>query len=210
MTAIDGNTRTPMEMRAAPRFSLMLRAAKLLGQSGEYVCVVRDVSETGVKLKLFHEAPPEDYFLLELGNGERYPMELVWAAEGHAGFRFVRGIDVTRFIAEPADHPRRSLRLRISCPSEVHSGGIDMAAMLVNLSQQGACVELGYQLAVRQQVRMDIPGLPSRIGHVRWRKGFAHGLVFQQSWKLDEFAAHALHLQPFAKPSESGTDVRYA
>jgi hypothetical protein len=185
------------EMRSAPRFSLMLRAAKLLSPSGEYVCIVRDVSETGAKLKLFHPMPPEAYFLLELSNGDRFPMEMVWQEGGHGGFRFVGHVDVHTLIDEPSAWPRRQIRLKIESPALITIDGVDGAALLINLSQQGACIETGKQLAERQRLYLEIPGIPVQIGHVRWRKGFTHGIVFQEGFRLDDFARYAFMLQPF-------------
>ena len=45
------------EQRTAPRFTLLIRAAKLIGPEGEYLCVVRDASESGVSVRLFHPLP---------------------------------------------------------------------------------------------------------------------------------------------------------
>ena len=39
------------DQRAAPRFTLLIRAAKLVSAQGEFVCVIRDVSETGVSVR---------------------------------------------------------------------------------------------------------------------------------------------------------------
>jgi hypothetical protein len=50
---------TQADPRGAARSSLMFRTAKILCESGEYVCVVRDVSATGARLRLFHAAPPD-------------------------------------------------------------------------------------------------------------------------------------------------------
>lgn len=43
--------------RAAPRFTLLLRMAKLVCGPAEFLCIVRDVSETGASVKLFHPLP---------------------------------------------------------------------------------------------------------------------------------------------------------
>lgn len=185
------------EVRGARRISLLLRAAKMLCKSGEYVCVVRDVSATGTKLRLFHQAPPDTHLLLELANGERYPVERVWLRDDHAGFRFAGPIDVDAFMEERSPHPRRPIRLRITLEARVCIGGNESRAALVNLSQQGACIEAGRQLPTHECLRLDIDGLPPRVGHVCWRSGHKHGLVFQQSYRLDEFASHALALQPY-------------
>src|SRR5690606_20786923 len=57
-----------MDMREAPRFALLIRSAKLICDSGEYLCIIRDVSETGVRLRLFHPLPPDQLLTLELAT----------------------------------------------------------------------------------------------------------------------------------------------
>lgn len=218
MSALDTGMTVPenshAERRADPRFALgMLRTAKLLCESGEYVCVVRDISATGCKVRLFHEPPPDTHLFLELGNGERFAMERMWQDGGHAGFRFSSEIDVDEFIEEPSPYPRRPVRLRIERPAAVKVKGAERQVMLVNLSQHGARIETATPLAVCERLRLDVPGLPPRIGNVRWRKGFAHGLVFQQAFRLDEFARHAFDLQPYlsaAPAAGNGQSARVA
>lgn len=195
-----------VELRAAPRFSVMMRTAKLLCESGEYLCIVRDVSATGTKLRLFHEPPPDTHLFLELGNGDRYAMERMWYHGHHAGFRFSSSIDVDEFIGESSPHPRRSLRLRLQLPALVTANATEGEAMLLNISQHGACIETGRQLAVGGPLRLDICGLPLRFGHVSWRRGRVHGLVFQQAFRLDELARHAQELQPFGAVPANATD----
>ena len=217
MSALDTGMTVPVskhaERRFEPRFALgMLRTAKLLCESGEYVCVVRDISATGVKVRLFHAPPPDTHLFLELGNGERFAMERVWLADGHAGFRFSSEIDIDEFIEEPSPYPRRPVRLRIARPATVKVKGSERQAMLVDLSQHGARIETATPLAVCEKLRLDVPGLPPRIGHVRWRKGSAHGLVFQQAFGLDEFAQYAFELQPCppAPVLDNGRNARVA
>ena len=186
------------EMRAAPRSSLMCRTAKILCESGEYVCVVRDVSATGARLRLFHEPPPDRHLFLELSNGDRYAMERVWTHADHAGFRFSCLIDVDRFIAEPSAYPRRPIRLTLQRQAEIAIGSDTSLVTVLDLSQQGARIDADRKLALRQKLWLAVDGLPRRFGAVRWRKGNAHGLVLQQGLRLDELAQHAFALQPFA------------
>ncbi|MGE0284318.1 MAG: PilZ domain-containing protein, partial [Rhizobiaceae bacterium] len=100
-------------LRGAQRFTLLIRTAKLVCESGEFLCVIRDVSETGLRLKLFHHLPQDRHLALELANGEVYFVEKVWERDGHAGFRFAAPIDVQGFIAEVSPFPRRQVRLRM-------------------------------------------------------------------------------------------------
>lgn len=193
--AVQG--RTFVEMREAPRSSLMFRTAKLLCESGAYVCVVRDISATGARVRLFHAPPPDTHLFLELANGDRYGVERVWHRDDHLGFRFSCTVDVDHFIAEPSLYPRRPIRLKLQRPADVAADGVASPAVLLDISQQGARIEAGRKFALEQKVRIAIDGQPSRLGCVRWRSGYTHGVVLQQTFKLDELASFALALQPF-------------
>lgn len=185
------------EQRSAQRYTLLLRAGKLVSEAGEYLCILRDASSTGIKARLFHELPDAPHFELELGNGDRYAVEPVWQRDGHAGFRFADGpIDVHALMDESTPFPKRSIRLRLALPVMVTSdAGLSRAGQLQDLSQQGGLLLLEPGLALGQQVRIEAPGLPLRHGRVRWRRRAAHGLVFQQAFRLDELAVLAHRLQ---------------
>lgn len=187
----------PHDQRAARRFALLLRAGKLASEAGEYLCILRDASATGIKARLFHGLPPAHAFTLELGNGDRYRVEPVWQREGHVGFRFADGpIDVHTLMDEGSPFPKRSIRLKLALPLVVTPvGGASRTAQLLDLSQQGARIEAAPGLALGQQVRIEAPGLPARHARVRWRRGAAHGLVFQEAFRLDELAVLAHRLQ---------------
>lgn len=193
----------PAERRVARRSSLMFRAAKLLCESGEYVCIIRDVSATGARLRLFHAAPHENHLFLELSNGERFAMERMWQREDEAGFRFSCSIDVAEFIREPSAHARRPIRLRLHRPAQVAIGGLHYPVALRDISQHGAAIDAQGPIPVGQMLRLEIDGLPPRFGCVRWRRDLAHGLVFQQAYSLDELAMHALTMQPLGSPSSA-------
>lgn len=180
----------------APRFSLIIRSAKLVGRSGEYLCVVRDISATGCKLRLFHEPPPEKHLFLELANGERYAIERIWAEDGHAGFRIAQAIDVNEFVVEPSPYPKRPLRLRIHLPVRVSASAATHLGKLSDLSQRGGRLETAFHLAMDQQIRIEADELRAVYAKVRWRKQNIYGLIFDNTFKLDELACLAFRLQP--------------
>ncbi|MDD3800385.1 MAG: PilZ domain-containing protein [Novosphingobium sp.] len=199
------------ERRSGARHCALMRTAKLLSLSGEYLCIVHDVSASGTKLRLFHEFPADTHMFLELSNGAQYAVERRWADGGYAGFQFAAEVDVDEFIREPNPHGRRPIRLRFNRPATVRAGGDAGHAMLVDLSHEGACIETGRQFAVGQLVRLDIEGIPSRLGHVCWRRDFAHGVVFQDAFTLRDLALHAHAAQPYlpeaphvARPDAAG------
>jgi PilZ domain len=186
----------PRKQRAANRVALLLRAGKLVSERGEFLCILRDASTGGIKARLFHELPPAQRFAVELANGERFPIELVWQRDGHAGFRFLSGpIDVRGLIDESSDFARRDIRLRVSAPVTVRIGEERQAGLLRDLSQNGAQIEIEPALAIGKQVSLMIEGLPALVARVRWRRGLAHGVIFQRGFRLDELAALVGQLQ---------------
>lgn len=183
------------DLRDAPRFSLIIRSAKLVSESGEYLCIVRDISATGARLRLFHEPPPERHVFLELANGDRHVMERVWATEGHAGFRIAQPIDVNAFLVEPSPYPKRPIRLRLERPAVLTVGGVKHPATLVDLSQKGGRITVDCHLAVSQQITLDIAGIGAIPAKVRWRGQNSYGLVLERTFRLDELASFAFELQ---------------
>jgi hypothetical protein len=182
--------------RAANRVALLLRAGKLVSECGEFLCILRDASTGGLKARLFHELPPAQRFAIELANGERFPIELVWQRDGHAGFRFLdKPIDVRGLIDERSDFARRDIRLRVSAPLTVRIGEERQTGLLCDLSQNGAQIEIEPALAIGQRVSLTIEGLPALVARVRWRRGLAHGVIFQRGFRLDELAALVAQLQ---------------
>lgn len=193
------------EARTAPRFSLLIRTAKLVGPTGEYLCVVRDVSATGLKVRTFHALPAARELILEMPNGDRYPVERVWESADHAGFRFAEAVPVEYLLQDEGQYRKRPLRLRMDLPALVVAGGVAAPATVRDLSQQGARIECAAFLAIDQQVRLEIAGVPQVYAKVRWRRPPAAGLVFEQTFRLEEFARLAAALQPVAaQPASCG------
>ena len=189
MAEADLHDWTAAELRAAPRISLMLRAAKLVSPGGEFLCILRDVSATGLKARLFHSLPPEGPFALELSSGARHGIEPVWERDRHAGFRFLAPpIDLAALVEESGQFPKRQLRLAVDYPVTLASRQAEFPARLLNLSQHGALVTLDEPLALRQPVELRGGLFPLRHARVRWRQGAAHGLVFIEGFLLDELA----------------------
>ena len=189
------------ELRSAPRFTLLIRSAKLICENGEYLCIIRDVSASGVRLRIFHPLPPAQRFLLELSTGEAFEIEHVWEAQDHAGFRFPDWIDVKDFIAEASPYPKRALRLRLEFPATITAGDASAEASVRDLSREGARIETTLPLAIRQKVNFNAKGMPPIVGNVCWRSKSAYGLVFQQVFSFAELAKLAAQLQPIASPA---------
>ena len=185
----------PAEQRYGPRINLLIRPAKLVTPAGEFLCVMRDVSAGGCKVHLFHPLPDSPAMVLELGNGDRYDVEPVWIRDDKAGLRFVNPVPVEYLLNEEGVFRKRPVRLRVCVPAVIVAGRDACPVTLRDISQQGARVEGEAAVAVDQRVRLEIPGIATVVAKVRWKRSGALGLVFEQTYRLDELAGVVMKLQ---------------
>ena len=135
------------------RLSLLIRTAKIVTDLGEFLCIVRDMSDGGVRLRFFHPLPDAGTIRLVLANGDAIPIEKAWESGGHAGFRFAGKVDVQAFIAEAGRFPKRPLRIEAEFPGTVTVDGLPSRATVLNISRQGARIECAHALSLGPQVR---------------------------------------------------------
>jgi len=188
------------DRRSQSRYALLLRSAKLISLRGEYLCIVRDVSESGLKLRLFHPLPADEHLALELATGERFAVDLIWEENGEAGFRFPRGIDVAHFIAESGPFPKRPVRIRVNHAVTLGFAGLTVPAVLHDLSRQGARIETEAKLAIGQSMRISGAELPEFEATVCWRREPNYGLVFRQLMRLEDLALRSFRMQEDRAP----------
>lgn len=183
------------EQRIAPRFTLLIRAAKLIMPTGEFLCVIRDASESGISVRTFHALPQFKDMTIELQNGDRYSVEHVWEEQDRAGFRFTQDVDIRRIIESPSRFAKRPIRIKLETPAEIScfAGKVDVT--IHNISQQGASVTSGMRLALDQRVKISAWGLRETAAKVRWRNGKEFGLAFEDTYQFGELARIARMLQ---------------
>lgn len=184
-----------VEQRAAPRFTALIRSAKLVCGLGEFICVVRDVSSSGVRLRCFHDVPRDPDMALVLPNGESFAIEPVRGEGAEASFRFLNEVPIEALLHESKAYPRRPLRLNLALPVTLRTLAGPAAAVTRNISQQGCCVESPLPLALAQQVIVESPRLPGIRAKVQWRQAGTFGLVFDDTFSLRDFAIHVARLQ---------------
>ena len=183
------------EKRSAARYTSLIRSAKLVCGEGEFICVIRDVSSTGISLRTFHALPHEPTIALELQNGETYELVETRRNGREASYRFDRPVAVERLIHESWNFPKRQLRLNIAIPLTLSSLSGTGEAETVNLSQQGARVACDAPFAIDQSLRVTSDCFPETRAKVRWRKNAHYGLVFENTFSLREFALMAAAVQ---------------
>jgi hypothetical protein len=183
------------EQRCTPRFTLLIRAAKLISPAGEFLCVVRDASETGVSVRLFHPLPGDVPLSLEMPNGDCLALERVWEDEGKAGFRFAGQVEIERIVDCPSRFSRRAVRVNVEVPCDLLVGVRRVPGTIHNLSQQGALIATPERLSLMQRVKIRADGMPEITGKVRWRRNDNYGLSFEDTFQFAELAALAFELR---------------
>lgn len=183
------------EERGAPRYTLLIRAAKLVCPQGEFICVIRDVSSTGASLRLFHDMPDGEEVVLELQCGQTYAMKQVWSRVREAGFEFAETVDVEKLVSEVGQFPKRPIRLSIEFPVTLTAGLTRHVGTVSNISQQGARVTCDGLFSIDQTVRLGGDKLPEVRAKVRWRGMGEYGLVFDDTFTLADLARLAARLQ---------------
>lgn len=187
------------ELRAAPRLTLLIRAAKLVSPNGEFVCVIRDVSETGVSVRLFHKLPSGSPLELRMPGGRSYLVEPKWQRGNEAGFAFAEPVEIDALVKEADEYPKRAMRLDLFFPIRISTLTQSAEALVMNLSQQGARFETDGLFAIDQSLRLasieKIPELSEVRVKVRWRRDKEYGVVFDDTFTLGDFARLAARLQ---------------
>ena len=125
----------------AARYTPLIRTAKITGVSGEFLCVVSDISATGVSVRLFHPLPRDLSLNLEMPNGDILPLERVWEKDGRAGFRFAADIDLSQVLDGHGRWPKRPIRLNLDMPAKLAGLTGRFDATIKNISMQGAQIE---------------------------------------------------------------------
>lgn len=188
-----------VEARAAPRYTLLIRAAKLVSSHGEFVCVLRDVSDTGVCVRLFHRAPTGNPIELHMPSGGVYELTQVWERDNEAGYEFAHPVDVARLINEAGEYPKRGLRIGVFFPIKLRTLSGKSAGVVENLSQQGARFECEGLYAIDQSLFIDSEDGGVEFNDikakVRWRRESEYGVVFDDTLTLADFARLAARLQ---------------
>lgn len=184
------------ERRASPRITVMIRPAKLIADNREFLCVVRDVSESGLKLRLFHTLPEHRHLTIEFENGERHAIQLVWQAGDLAGCFFVSEVDLVRLIAaHEGPYPRRQPRMQVAVEAVLCTGGLRTPITMRDISQRGAAIDCPGWLMIDELVRIESEYLPTIHAKVRWRRPPRYGVIFEQTFRLEDLALACAQIQ---------------
>ncbi len=187
----------------------VIRTAKLIFSGGEYPCVMRDISGSALRVKLYGSPPlPKDApFFLEFGDGDRFEVSLIWCHDGQAGLAFAHANGLMLLIGERGRFRKRAIRIAVELPARVKSLGRTIDVVIRDLSHEGAQIECEHLFSMDQQVRLEIPELGEIFAKVRWRTHPHYGLAFVETFRFEEIAMLSANLIAMSQEWRAGQQV---
>ncbi|HUD95490.1 PilZ domain-containing protein [Sphingobium sp.] len=173
------------------RVTTLLLIGKLRSHHGESLCRIRNLSSGGLMAEVHVPLTEGDPVEIELKAGDRLSGEVRWVMAGRMGIAFDNPVEVGNVLARAAIRSSeqglvRAPRFAAECPVDLRGDGRRHTGQLVNVSQGGARLHVDMELEQDQLLTLSVPGLPDRMGGVRWARDAALGLAFVEPLSFDE------------------------
>ena len=180
------------DRRGAIRQIALLRVALLHAGGASDICIVKNVSRTGLCARVYRKLAPGEQVEVEFRSGELLAGSVVWERECDVGIVFPERIDVTAVLAScsvmKATKRRVLPRISISCPGELSTGLRSIDIVLRDISQGGASLESEAQIPAHSGIQLSLPDLPPIAGVVRWTCGMIAGVSFNECVAFEQLA----------------------
>lgn len=161
---------------------LILRAGVLEQDGRTSFCLVKDISTSGMKVKLYSTRLAPGSVTVRVADEEPIRARIAWIDDAHAGIRFEHGAErdmVLRLTEKLNPTGRRSLpRLKAAARALIRIGGRSFPAELCDISSFGAKIRTRRRLPANHTAIIDLPDLPSIRAFVRWSENCESGLLF--------------------------------
>lgn len=172
-----------IERRCGTRETMVLRVGLLEAEGRTAFCLVKNISPSGVQVKLYGSLQPNCEVALKVGDESAFRGRLVWVRDQLGGIRFDEKLDPTtllRVTQKLLSMKRRSSpRVNATARAILRTGGKTISAELCDISASGAKVRTNRQIAPGPSVQLTLPGMPPIRAHVRWTEEEELGLSFE-------------------------------
>lgn len=190
------------ERRKEARYTLILRAG-LLEQNGKAsFCLVKNISTTGVQLKVYSHPVLNTNATLRAADEQPIPGHVVWINGDNAGLSLDEELDaatVLRVQQKLRPNKRRALpRMQIAAAALLRTGGRVLRASVQDISSLGARVRADAELQSGDRTMVELAGLPAIGAYVRWADGPEAGLAFETPIPMHIIALWAQDRTPLA------------
>jgi len=171
------------ERRKDARYTLILRVG-LLEQGGKSsLCLVKNISSTGVKVKIYTQPVRNSDVCLRVADEAPVHGHLVWVEGDVAGINFHEELDAATLLRvqqKLRPNRRRAMpRVAVEAVATLRTGGQTFRATICDISSLGARVRTRSGLVAGDRVMAALQDLPPIKAYVRWSDGEDSGLVFE-------------------------------
>ncbi|MDO7843259.1 PilZ domain-containing protein [Sphingomonas immobilis] len=181
------------ERRLANRAVAVLRVARLITEQGDQLCVVRNVSPTGVMVDTAQPPAPGDAIWLEFSTTVKVRGIVRWVVDYRFGVEFDAATDILKALDQPIGRLRRQ---RSRAPRFVRDGKVQIGGTarpaegtILNISLGGVRAAVGQtDLTPGMRVTLTIPGLAKHDGQVRWIRSGIVGIWFNRPLHFSDLA----------------------
>lgn len=171
------------ERRKEARFKLILRAAIIEQGGTSSFCLVKNVSSTGVQLKLYTQLVLGMVVTLQVADEEAISGRVAWIDGDTAGISLEEELDAATLlrVQQKLDPRKRRAfpRLGVEARATLRTGGRVLRATVRDISSLGARVDAACELAAGDRTIVELADLPSIAAYVRWTEGSEVGLAFE-------------------------------
>jgi hypothetical protein len=175
--------------RSSRREALVLRVGIITDAARTSFCLVKNISPTGVQVKLYGRAAVGSDVMIRVGDEKAIAGRVVWTDDRLAGIEFLERLEPESLLRAtqklPTFRRRSSPRVNTTAQVLIRMGGKQCAAALCDVSVLGARVQLNKLLEVGPAVMISLPDLPSVRAFVRWQDGRELGLSFEPPFPIE-------------------------
>ena len=172
----------PPERREGDRYVTILRVGVLVIDGRRELCLIRNISAGGLMAHVYSPVEPGQRVTVELKTNQQIEGRIHWVRDADAGIAFDIPVDITQLLANPPVlengwRPRLP-RVEIDRLATLRVGARTYWVHTRDVSQGGVKVDTDQPLEVGTAVVVTLENFRPLAGSVRWQKGRACGIAF--------------------------------
>lgn len=183
----------PPERRQSERHLKILRVGTLIVGDRRELCLIRNISAGGLMAHVYSKLEVGQQLLVELKASQPVSGRVIWVRDSNAGIQFDRPIEISELLANPPVLENgwrpRSPRVEIDRMATLRVGFRTHWVHARDISQGGIKVEADEPPEPGSPVIVDLEGLGSIAGVVRWSRGTGCGISFNELVPFAELIA---------------------
>ena len=188
---------TPHERRNEDRYVTILRVGVLVIDGRRELCLIRNISAGGLMAHVYSPVEPGQRVTVELKTNQQIEGRIHWVRDADAGIAFDIPVDITQLLANPPVlengwRPRLP-RVEIDRLATLRVGARTYWVHTRDISQGGVKVDTDQPLEAGTAVVVTLENFRPLAGSVRWQKGRACGIAFNEMLPFEQLIQWLKH-----------------